>query len=271
LKRGPVPITPPAWGAGPVDFVRQVQPVLDRYCAECHSGPDPDGGIDLSGDKTRFFNMAYDTLTERRLVDFYWLLNEAPVRNFRPLESGSRVSPLVELIDRRHGNVEMEEMNDESKRRLYTWIEANVPYYGTYEHTRPGRPGSRETVVGTRWFGTFEETYRRRCAGCHGNDFYVDNNGLHHTWINLTHPSWSRALVAPLAESAGGLALCKPTDGKQPKLFADKNDPDYAAMLTAIEQGKRELYARPRMDMEGAVAVPYPTNYAGPFEGFAGP
>jgi hypothetical protein len=268
VARGPVSITPPPWGTGPVDFVAQVQPVLDRYCVDCHSGPKPDGLVDLSGDKTRFFNMAYDTLTESRFVDFYWLAREAHVRNFRPLESGARASKLTELIESKHGDVVLD---PESRQKIYTWIEANVPYYGTYDHTRPGLRGSRDAVQGTPWFPAFEEVYRRRCGDCHGAEFYVVNNGLHHTWLNLTHPEWSRALIAPLSRDAGGLALCKPQNGKQPRLFPDAQDPDYRTMLQALEEGKRLLYARPRMDMPGAVPVPYPTNYAGPYQGFAGP
>ncbi len=267
LARGPVSITPPPWGAGPIDFVTQVQPVLDRYCVDCHGGAAPDAQIELSDDKTRYFNMAYDTLTERRLIDFQWLLNEAHVRNFRPLESGARVSRLVELIEAGHGDVDVD---DESRRRLYTWIEANVPYYGTYDHTRPGLSGSRDAVGGSKWFAEFQDVYRRRCGECHGNDFYAKNSGQHHTWLNLTHPEWSRALNAMLPKSAGGLALCKPKDGKEPRLVG-KNHPDYTTMLQAIRQGHEALYSRPRMDMKGAVPVPYPTNYAGPYEGFAGP
>ncbi len=264
----PVDITPPAWGAGPMNFVRHVQPVFDRHCVKCHSRSNPKAGMDLSGDKTRFFNMAYDNLTERRLVNYYWLLNEAPVRNFRPLESGARVSRIVKMIEDGHSDVGM---GDEDRRRIYTWIEANVPYYGTYDHTRPGRSGSRDACVGTKWFGRFEQIYRKRCSTCHGKDFYTNNNGRHHTWINLTHPQWSRVLTAPLVKTAGGLELCKPKDGKEPRLFSDKADADYQAMLAAIVQGKEELYEKPRVDMPGAKPLPYPQNYAGPFTGFAGP
>ncbi|MBN2137096.1 MAG: hypothetical protein JW720_04765 [Sedimentisphaerales bacterium] len=261
----PVDITPPPWGAEPMDFVRHIQPVFDKYCAKCHSGPDPKAGLDLSGDKTRFFNMAYDSLTQRRLVNFYWLLDEALVRAFLPLESGSLVSPLAQVIRESHP-----EVDDESRRRIYTWIEANVPYYGTYDHTRPGTAGSRDAVVGTQWFDRLHSVYRRRCSSCHG-DFYTQNKGDHHTWINLTHPAWSRLLNAPLPKAAGGLELCAPKEGRKPLLFTAKTDPDYETMLAAIRQGKEELYAKPRMDMPGAKPVPYPKNYAGPYTRFSGP
>jgi len=91
MRHPPVDITPPPWGAGPVDFVRQVQPVLDRYCVTCHSGPNP-RGIDLSNDKTRFFNMAYNNLTVPKWVDFYWV-NSAGSATLKPLALDGVASP----------------------------------------------------------------------------------------------------------------------------------------------------------------------------------
>ena len=268
LSAGPADITPPPWGAGAIDFVRHVQPVFDRYCADCHSGAKPDAGIDLSGDKTRYFNMAYDTLTERGLINYYWLLNKALVRAFRPLESGARVSKLTELIENEHADVKMD---DQSRRRIYTWIEANAPYYGTYDHTRPGTPGSRDACWNTKWFRDVEQIYARRCAACHGKDLHINNSGRRHTWINLTHPEFSAMLNAPLSKADDGLERCKPKDGKDPNPFDDRADADYRAILSAIRQGKRALYAKPRMDMPHARPLPYPTDFTGPFTGFAGP
>jgi hypothetical protein len=31
-----------------IDFPRDVQPILDRHCTECHGGTKPDGGVDLT-------------------------------------------------------------------------------------------------------------------------------------------------------------------------------------------------------------------------------
>ena len=54
------------WGTdGIIDFPRVVQPVLDKYCVKCHSGSTPQGAVDLTGDKTRFFSESYDNLIER--------------------------------------------------------------------------------------------------------------------------------------------------------------------------------------------------------------
>ncbi|MFH1267451.1 MAG: hypothetical protein ABIK89_17140, partial [Planctomycetota bacterium] len=212
--KGPVEITPPPWGAGPVDFVRQVQPVLDKYCAECHGGVDPDAGIDLSGDKTRHFNMAYDNLARRNLVQFYYLTPpQEATGNFRPLSTGSRVSRIVELIEEGHEDVRMDDL---SRRKLYAWIEANIPYYATYEHTRPGTSGSRDAWQGA-WAVRLIKRFQTKCASCHGELDYLQNR--HSTWVNLTHPEHSRVLSKHLAKSAGGRA----DDAKA--AFNTKDDP----------------------------------------------
>ena len=48
------------------------------------------------------------------------------------------------------------------------------------------------------------------------------------------------------------------------------NGYDFKTILQAINQGKKDLYATPRVDMPNANPLPYPKNYAGPFTGFAG-
>jgi len=78
-------------------------------------------------------------------------------------------------------------------------------------------------------------------------------------------------LNAPLGKSAGGLALCRAKDSKSPVLFKDRSDPDYKAVLKAIQQGSSELYEKPRMDMPGARPLPYPRDFATLFTGFSGP
>jgi len=261
-RKAPVEITPPTWGAGPVDFASQVQPVLDRYCVECHGGVDPDGGVDLSGDKTRHFNMAYDNLAQRSLVQFFYLTPpQEETGNFRPMATGSYVSRVVELIEGKHGDVNVD---PESRRKLYTWIDANVPYYGTYEHTRPGTSGSRDAWAGA-WSKQFEATFAEHCADCHGGlDMRYNRQS---TWVNLTHPETSRVLAAPLAKPAGGLGLCKAKDGKQPMQLDDKSHPIYTAMLRAITEGSNALAANPRIDMPGAKPAPYQQDFGGLFRG----
>ena len=57
-------------------------------------------------------------------------------------------------------------------------------------------------------------------------------------------------LTAPLPKKDGGLGLCQPKDG-MPKPFSGKGDPDYQAMLRALQQAHKTLLAHPRVDMLG--------------------
>ena len=250
LRRKPVDITPPPWGDGPIDFVRCVQPVFDKYCVKCHSGGGPNSDLDLSGDKTRYFNMAYDSLMDRKMVDSRWLLR-TPATNWKPLTTGSRVSKLIKYIDQPHGKVVVD---DESRRRIYIWIDANVPYYGTYDHTRPGTPGSRDLWTGP-WLGQLRNALKTARV----------KTGFAHTDVNLTHPEYSRVLTAYLSKSAGGRADDKTA------AFKSKSDPKYAAILKAIQAGKQALDANPRVDMAGAKPKPYPRDYGKLYSGFSGP
>ncbi len=283
FRRPPSRPEPPAWGnGGIVDFVKLVQPVLDEYCVECHSGPNPDAGYDLSGDKTRLFSMSYDNLLGRSrsyrqhnmetgemlpeeaakgkpLVHFYWLLRTPTAVN-RPLWTGSNASRLLRYIETDHCGREIPLAD---RQRIYLWIDANVPYYASYAHSRPLSPGYRdlctdpETGRESEWYAKrFLEVYRRRCESCHGGLPHPNDHARiwdgRLAWINFSHPQNSPALTAHLAKAAGGRGLGTEQGGKGPPLFDRALDPDYRTVLAAIEEGRREMLAHPRVDMEPA-------------------
>ncbi len=259
VNREPDSITAPPWGAGPVGFVEQVQPILDKYCVSCHSGRAPKGRVDLSGDKSRFYNMAYRTLVDRKLVEYYYI-NQGPTGNFKPLASGSWVSKLTEMIEKEHSGVKMD---DQGRRRIYNWIDGNAPYYKTWNMSRPHTQGGRDTwhrlkdgkrgsIEDEPWFAEFKKTFESGCSSCHS---------VKPDWINLTHSEYSRVLNAHLSKEAGGYGLTKTKDGKKPPVFAGTDDAVYQALLKAIEGGRDALYARPRVDMPGARPIAQERNF----------
>ncbi len=272
----------PDWiSDGIVDFPTVVQPVLDKYCVRCHGGANPDGGLTLSGDKTRFFNMAYDNLLGRSrsyrqhdmatgqmlaseqekpkpLVHFYWLLRTPTAVN-QPMWTGSHASRLLEYIDTDHCG---QSIPQEDRRRIYLWIDANVPYYATYAHSRPLSPGRRDlctdaaTGQESPWFAQqYRGVYAKKCQSCHGdlpqpNDHSAIWDGRL-AWINFSNPQLSPALTAHLSSKAGGRGISMSKDAQTTPLFATADDPDYQTMLHAIEEGKRLMLATPRADMPG--------------------
>ena len=257
----PVAPTPYAWGNdGNIDFARIVQPVLDKHCVRCHGstkltaggGPTPDGGADLSGDKTRYFNMAYDTLYDRGLVHTIILTrNDSQV--IPPKKAFAYVSRLREYIEGKHYDTKL---TRDERERLYVWMDTNANYYGTHERTRPGTRGGRDLWAGPWFSRDFLTVYAKHCGSCHGKRLGHEGYPQRSAWINLTHPARSRVLTAHLAKTAGGFGLDKPQKGKPPPLFASTDDPVYRALLAAIEQGRRALLANPRIDMPGAVPKP---------------
>ncbi len=274
----PRALAKPAWGHdGIVGFPTLVQPVLDKYCVRCHRGGNPAGGCDLTGDKTRYFNMAYDNLLGRSqsyrqhnmetgemlpeeaakgkpLVHFYWLLRTPSAVN-QPLWTGCYASRLTEIVDSDHGG---QKIPLEDRQRIYLWMDANVPYYGTYANSRPLSPGKRdlwtdvETGHLSAWFERdFSGVYNRRCASCHGKYEKTTDWTGRFAWINLTHPNLSPALTAHLSKTAGGRGITKSRQGRMPPLFADTTDPDYQTMLQAVETGRKLMLATPEADMPG--------------------
>jgi hypothetical protein len=251
-------LAPPEWGDGgptAVDFVRHVQPILDRHCVKCHSGPLPKARLDLSGDRTRMFSMAYTNLTLRNLVDYYYI-NPGPTGVFPALKTGSQVSTLTSLIETGHGGAKLDDLE---RRAVYAWIDADAPYYSTWEMSRPHWLGGRDTwtqAPGTTpqpWFAEVIEIIGKRTIRAPGIvKYYTGNNtwSLDQVLINYTHPEWSGLLLDNLGEQSGGRA---PADAV---VFPSRADPDYQRLLKAIQQGAEALRTRPRMDMPGAKAIP---------------
>jgi hypothetical protein len=265
LARQPDRIQPPSWGAGPFDYVRHVQPVWDRYCVSCHSGRNPAGRMDLSGDKTRFFNMSYDHLVNRNMVAYYYI-NRGPTGVFPAMATGSYVSRLTELIRSKHQGVDVD---PESRRRVYAWIDSNVQYYSAWDMDRPHTCGGRDPchfiaangqLQSEPWFAKFRTAFGQRCATCHPPPQDVAVATRANFWMNLTRPEFSRVLNAHRPKSAGGMGIEARRGGPAAEI-PGMDDPVYREMLEALKAGKEALAAKPRMDMPGAVAVPQERNF----------
>jgi len=252
MSRPPDKITPPAWGAGPVDYVKQVQPVLDKYCIKCHSGATPAKGIDLSGDKTQFYSMSYQSLVFRNYVAYYYI-NPGPTGNFPAFGTGSWVSRLTKIIESKHRSTsekhELVNVSDTGRRRIYAWIDANVPYYSTWDMSRPYSVGGRDATTvppadgkGRPRPAPWVNKLKKICAE---KKVRIDARNL-----NFTNPQWTRGFVGLLAKSAGGAAE------NDKARFKSTKDPDYQAILRILKEAKATLLAHPRIDMPGAKAIP---------------
>ena len=146
------------------DFEREVQPVLNKYCIDCHNGektniPDLRSedhfsnyiGKELSDlglqrlhpnmmEKTNGFvkyTPAYDALIPYiRRVSV-----EDDVSLLLPGEYHTGTSPLIQLLKKEHHGVML---NREAWDRLFTWIDLNGPCHGTWNDVFPVQDGLTE-------------------------------------------------------------------------------------------------------------------------------
>ena len=259
-SRRPDKLRPPEWGDGVgFDYSAVVQPVLDRHCVSCHSGPAPPRRVDLCGDKTDFFNVSYETLARgrRRAGESEWdspYVSWIPTYNgmeqnileVTPKAWGSPRSKLADLLLSGHletNGLARLQMEPHEKRRILAWIDLNVPYYGTSETAYPEKKGCRQ-LYPAELDKTLAEVSKRRCAQCH-----KEGNFPRQVWTRITNPHMNSFLLAPLAQAAGGSGAC----GR--RVFETQADPDYQAILRTFEPITALLRERPRMDMPGAKAA----------------
>ncbi len=118
----------------PLDYPRNVQPILDRHCTRCHDGKDPKAVPDLRGELTTLFNRSYESILRGGLVDTvqewhgatYAMQNAEAVP---PYSHGSHRSRFVKVLQAGHYHVKL---SKQEWIKLVTWIDCGAPYYGSY-------------------------------------------------------------------------------------------------------------------------------------------
>ena len=257
LARTPDRLRPPDWGeAVGFDYCAVVQPVLNQHCVRCHSGVQPTGRVDLSEDKTDFFNVSYEYLARgrRRSGEAEWdnpYTSWIPTYNgmeqnillVNPKTWGSPASKLTDLLLSGHPETNGQpriQLTLPEVRRVLAWIDLNVPYYGTSETAYPEKRGCRQ-LYPDQLDPLLADVAARRCASCHEK-----GKVPRPFWTRITHPELNGFLAAPLARGAGGSERC----GRP--VFQSTSDPDYQALLKTFVPVTEQLRTRPRMDMPGA-------------------
>lgn len=259
----------PAWGVKGFSYQEVVQGVFDRNCIKCHNEREQPRNVDLTGDMTDFFNVSYDILSrtgtqsERNWIrhgspsgpkydkvrgmspyaEWIWTINGAGhnVLEIKPGRWGSPASKLAEIIRTGHPDKKGKprvNVPDKDRRRVYLWLDLNVPYYGTSSSNHKARLGSRR-MMPLALESTLKQVASRRCAGCH-------KSGIPRKfYTRVMNPQNNSFLLAPLAKKAGGLDKC----GKA--VFPSTDDPDYQKILKTFEPIHKLLKERPRADMKG--------------------
>ena len=104
-------------------FIREVQPVLDKYCVGCHDDKHPERPRfdDASGHFPKSYNALHPFVRRNGPEGDYHTLT--------PLEFHADTSDLIQMLQKGHYNVKLDA---EAWDRLITWIDLNVPALGTW-------------------------------------------------------------------------------------------------------------------------------------------
>ena len=282
MRKPPSTITPLAGIPDVFDFPRDIQPILDRHCVKCHDYDDRSDGVILTSDRGPTYSHSFYTLTI--LGQFVDGRNRF-VGNLPPRSIGASASPLMKKIAGAHNDVKLSGQETDTIRY---WIEAGAPYAGTYAALGTGQIGDYSSKppkinrYDLQWPSVKAATnvLKRRCASCHTGKRKLptsptDNHGFtpwtrsyvlpggdwrirwsRHRFYNLSRPTKSLLLLAPLATKAGGYGMQardkagKPT-GKCVEVFASADDPDYQKLLAMVRDAAKQLEKIKRFDMPG--------------------
>jgi hypothetical protein len=129
-------LTPQPGDSGPrtVHYATDVQTTFDKRCISCHGGEKLEGGLDLTGEPTKDWCRSYESIFKKGLVAVrssgYGRSQYVPQA---PLHYGSHLSKLTARLKQApcKGDLTKEEFI-----RIVTWMDANAPFFGTYQGTR---------------------------------------------------------------------------------------------------------------------------------------
>ena len=240
-------LVPPTWGSdNGFSFPRNVQPVLNRHCVKCHSGNDGAPEPELTGDRTDYFNVAYENLARRGTgaesggdVKAYmkrfgknpytsWIPTfnglEENILWITPKTWGSPVSKLSQVVASGHPGKDGKprvKLTDDERLRIHLWIDLNVPFYGTSQSRQNDLRGCRR-VLPQSLIDVKADIEKRKGVKL-----------PHQFYVRYDRPERNPWLKEGLAKG----------------IFTGTDDPDYKRLLGEIEK------ARPMLDLRNDVDI----------------
>jgi hypothetical protein len=222
MRRAPSPIKPIEGIPDVFDFPRDIQPILDKYCVDCHGyektarGGPRSGNIILTGDHGPVYSHSYSTLVPALCNTGHNLGNNPPY------STGSGAGQLMKYIDGSHHNVKLD---PHDRKMVRLWMDSGAIYAGTLaaegcgmKYFQIGRQAKRfRTTTYSSWFSmqkdwpervkAAEDVASRRCIGCHAKpipQFDITKDGKNN-WSMLT-PTLQKG-VAKVAKTFGDSSL----------------------------------------------------------------
>ena len=244
-------LVPPTWGSDDgFCFARTVQPVLNRNCVKCHSGDDGAPEPELTGDRTDYFNVAYENLARKgtgaesggdvkpymknfgRNPYTSWIPTynglEENILWITPKTWGSPVSKLSQIVASGHHGKDGRQrvcLTDDERLRIHMWIDLNVPYYGTSQSRQNDLRGCRR-VLPQSILDVKADIEKRKGVKL-----------PHQFYVRYDRPERNPWLKEGLAKG----------------IFKDKDDPDYRRLLAEIVKARSMLDLRNDVDFRDVI------------------
>jgi formylglycine-generating enzyme required for sulfatase activity len=136
-QSAPGALTPWYGPARGFSFQREVQPVLDRHCVGCHSDKREDIPSFVDDGKWVSFDTAQNRYSKSYLALMRYVRRNGPEGDYHtltPAEFHADTSELIQRLQKGHHGVHLDA---EAWDRLITWIDVNVPFYGTWREAAP--------------------------------------------------------------------------------------------------------------------------------------
>jgi len=238
-SKTPRPLTPPEGPRyeGGLSFAKTVQPVLDRYCIDCHGlGLKEKSKISLLGTTAAPGDLD-KTLASMHASQAYHALARAPYIKIAqygqeswysvPKDYFAHAGTLVPMLLEGHEKVQLDRS---SLQRIIDWADLNAQFSGTYSWNKDEWreiDGDAERLLRDHIRDTFgEELAKQPFAAL----------------VNVAIPSESRILKAPLAVSAGGWGQID--QGR----WKSTDDPGYQRMHALV---RKTIKPSPYQDIAG--------------------
>lgn len=174
-RKKPQIIQPWHGAARGFSFMQEVQPVLDRYCVQCHDGSKP-GRPYLKGDKkltdwVSGISGRAGTSYGGKFTESYAQLHrfvrrpgiESDLNILTPMDVHADQTELMQMLNKGHHGVKPD---NESMEKLICWIDYNAPFYGRRKDVPEAE--TRPTVVrGNKMRKLYAEMFqvKDRCLG----------------------------------------------------------------------------------------------------------
>ena len=127
--KAPQTLTPYRQRVEGYSFNAEIQPVLDAYCVRCHDGTDNKPNFKdtslASSQRASNFSKSYYAFHKY----FRRPGPESSGTMSIPYEYHASTSEGIQLLEKGHHGVKLDE---DSWKRLYTWIDLNVPFHGSW-------------------------------------------------------------------------------------------------------------------------------------------